>query len=57
MENYCKTSSLICGVAKKGDDHFSDLMGWAGVDKDVTSSMVIYINTENFEKYLLDQKM
>lgn len=58
MEDYCKgNAKIVCGYALKGEDHFDDLMAWAGVDKDLVASRLIYVDTEKFEKYLFEGKV
>lgn len=58
MEEYCKrVTGLVCGYAKKGEDHFDELMAWAGIDKDITTSKVIYINTTSFDKFIFTEKI
>ncbi len=52
LEEYCKNTKLVCGYAKKGEAHFEELMAWAGVDKEITTSKVIYINTLSFDKFI-----
>ena len=56
LEEYCKESSLVCGVAKKGESNFNDFVTWLGVDTDSASSFV-YINTETFDRYLKNKKI
>ena len=32
-------------------------MAWAGIDKDITTSEVIYINTLSFDKFMFAEKI
>jgi hypothetical protein len=58
MEEYCKKiTGLVCGYAKKGEDHFEELMAWVGIEKDITTSEVIYINTMSFDNFMFAEKI
>ncbi len=51
LESFCQEQNeYVCGIANKEDAEYSNFNDWVGDNGE--SSILVYVNTEKFEKYL-----